>query len=290
MHKNVFVIIVSYNSEQWLQKNLQSLKNSIYPVKTIVVDNNSSDGSIAIIKLFPEVQLILSGKNLGFGAANNIAIKEALSQSADYVFLLNQDTWVFPETIGNLVKVAEANRDYGIVSPMHFSGDGITLDKNFETYWRKKNQVLGTKIDEVPFVNAAAWLIPKAVIEKVGFFEPMFSHYGEDRNYVTRVLFHDFKIGIVNDAKICHDRIIKRHFRKDSIQSKYKILAEVLNVNNSLFAGYVNGLLNVVGLPKYFYKYYSFSSAAHLFFILIWYYLGLLLNFFKIFKKRSSYK
>ncbi|HET8810421.1 MAG TPA: glycosyltransferase family 2 protein [Flavobacteriaceae bacterium] len=289
LQKNVFVILVSYNGEQWLQKNLQALKNSICPVKTIVVDNNSTDGSVAVIKSFPDVELILSDKNLGFGLANTIAIKEALSQSADYVFLLNQDAWVFSETIGNLVEAAEANKDFGILSPVHFSGDGIALDKNFETYWNKKIQVSGTKIDEVPFVNAAAWLVPKKVVEKVGFFELLFSHYGEDRNYADRVLFHGFKIGVVKNAKICHDRIIKRHFKKDVVQSKYKLLARVLNVNNSVFTGYANGLLNVFGLPKYFYKYYSLSSVAHLFFILLWYYLGLLFNFFKILKKRVSY-
>lgn len=289
LQKNVFVILVSYNGEQWLQKNLQALKNSICPVKIIVVDNNSTDGSVAVIKSFPEVELILSDKNLGFGLANNIGIKKAMSQLADYVFLLNQDAWVFPETIGNLVEAAETNKDFGILSPVHFSGDGIALDKNFETYWNKKKQVLGTKIDEVPFVNAAAWLVPKKVVEKVGFFEPLFSHYGEDRNYADRVLFHGFKIGVVKNAKICHDRIIKRHFKKDVVQSKYKLLAAVLNVNNSVFTGYANGLLNVFGLPKYFYKYYSLSSVAHLFFILLWYYLGLLFNFFKILKKRSSY-
>lgn len=290
LQKNVFVILVSYNGEQWLQKNLQALKNSIYPVKTLVVDNNSSDGSTTVIKSFPEVELILSDKNLGFGAANNLAIKKAWSQSADYVFLLNQDAWVFPDTIGNLVKAAEENKDVGILSPMHFSGDGITLDKNFETFWSKKNQALGTKIDEVPFVNAAAWLLSKKVVEKVGYFEPMFGHYGEDRNYATRAVFHNFKIGIVKNAKICHDRIIKRHFQKDAVQSKYKILTAILNINNSLFISYLNGFKNVFGLPKYFRKHYSFSFVMHLFFNLLWYYLGLVLNFTKIRKKRASYK
>lgn len=290
LKKNVFVIIVSYNGEKWLRKNLQSIENSLYQVKVVIVDNNSSDNSISIIKQFPEVQLILSETNLGFGKANNIGIISALKQNADYVFLLNQDTWVFPETIGNMIEIAETNNDFGILSPIHFSSDGITLDKNFENYWSKKSQILGANIDEVPFVNAAAWLIPENVIEKVGVFEPMYGHYGEDRNYATRVLFHNFRIVIVNNAKICHDRIIKRNFKKDSIQSKYKILTEVLNVNNSLFFSYRNGFLNVFGLPKYFYKYYSLSSVTSLFLKLLWYYSGLILNFTKILKKRLSYK
>ncbi len=290
MQKKVFIIIVSYNGEQWLFKNLQSLNKSTYPVTTIVVDNYSSDTSKAIVKLFPEVTLISLNKNLGFGLANNIAIKEAMAQDAAYVFLLNQDTWVFPETIGNLVAIAETNKEFGIISPLHYSGDGITLDKNFEKYWKGKNQDLNSELDDIPFVNAAAWFIPKKVIEKVGLFEPLYTHYGEDRNYVSRVLFHNFRVGIVKDSKICHDRVIKRNFRKDAIQSKYKILTEVLNINNSLFVGYLRGFMNVLGLPKYFYKYYSLSSTLHIFIILFWYYVGLLLNLIKIFKTRSSHK
>ena len=290
MKKKVFVIIVSYNGEKWLEKNLSSLKNSIYPVKTIVVDNNSSDASSEIIRSFQDVQLINFKENLGFGLANNLAMKESLSKDADYLFLLNQDTWVFPETIGNLVSAAEEYNNFGILSPLHYSGNEVVLDENFETYWNRKTQTFEDKIDEVPFVNAAAWLIPRRVVEKVGYFEPLYRHYGEDRNYVTRVLFHNFKIGIVTNANICHDRVIRRNFKKDVTQSKYKILTEVLNINNSIVVGYSKGLINVFGLPKYFYKHYSIALVTQLFFKLIWYYLSLLFSVNMISNKRLSHK
>jgi len=290
LKKKVFVIIVSYNGEKWLEKNLSSLKNSIYPVKTIVVDNNSSDASSEIIRSFQDVQLINSKENLGFGLANNLAMKEALSKDADYLFLLNQDTWVFPETIGNLVSAAEEYNNFGILSPLHYSGNEVVLDESFETYWNRKIQTFDGKIDEVPFVNAAAWLIPRRVVEKVGYFEPLYRHYGEDRNYATRVLFHNFKIGIVTNANICHDRVIKRNFKKDVTQSKYKILTEVLNINNSIVVGYTQGLINVFGLPKYFYKHYSIALVTQLFFKLIWYYLSLLFSVNMISNKRLSHK
>lgn len=290
LQKKIFIIIVTYNGERWIQKNLESLKHSIYPVKTIVVDNNSSDATVSILGSFTDVQQIISNENLGFGKANNLGIKKALEQDADYVFLLNQDTWIFPETIGNLIIAAEENKDYGIVSPLHFSGDGTTLDENFVTYWNRKENIVSENIDKVPFVNAAAWLIPRAVIEKVGYFEPMFNHYGEDRNYADRVLFHRYRIVVVKNAKICHDRLITRHFKKDSIQSKFKILAEVLNINNSLVVGYLKGFRSVFGLPKYFYKFYSFSKVIKLFFMLLGYFIQLKINMFKIYKVRSSYR
>jgi GT2 family glycosyltransferase len=290
LDKKVFIIVVTYNGEKWLQRHLESLYESVYPVNVLVVDNHSSDNSVAIIKSFSEVKLIESKENLGFGKANNIGMEVALKQGADYVFLLNQDTWIYPDTIGNLVRVAESNKDYGIVSPLHFSSDETTLDENFKTFWNRKLGVISDTIDEVPFVNAAAWLMPKNVIDKVGYFESWFQHYGEDRNYANRMVFHDFKIVVAKESKICHDRQISRNFNKDSVQSKYRILNEVLNINDSLSVSYLKGFRSVFGLPKYFHTYYSFSQISSLFYTLLLYYTGLKIKFFSILKKRASYK
>ena len=287
--KKVIVVIVTYNGAKWLKKCFQSLEQSYYENDIIVVDNNSSDNSIEIIQSFPKIQLIKSTENLGFGKANNIGIQKALELEADYVFLLNQDTWVFPETISNLVEVAEMNEQYGIVSPVHYSGDEVHLDANFETYWKRKMKSISENVDEVPFVNAAAWLISKKTIEKVGFFESLFQHYGEDRNYADRILFHKYKTVIVKNAKICHDRIIARSFKKDCIQSKFRILTEVLNVNDNIIVSYLKGFKSVLGLPKYFSKFYSFSKVFSMFCQLLGYFILLKLHFFTIFKARKSY-
>ncbi len=290
VEKKVVVIIITYNGAKWLKKCFQSLEESSYIVNTIVVDNNSTDNSIEIIQSFPKIQLIQSAENLGFGKANNIGIKKALELGADYVFLLNQDTWVFPETISNLVEVTETNEQYGIVSPLHYSGDEIDLDVNFEMYWKRKINSISENIDQVPFINAAAWLISKKTIEKVGFFEPLFQHYGEDRNYTDRVLYHKYKTVVVKNAKICHDRIISRNFKKDCIQSKFRILAEVLNVNDNLIVSYFKAFKSALGLPKYFLKFYSFPKVFSMFLKLLGYFILLKFHFLTILRARKSYK
>ena len=76
----------------------------------IVVDNASTDNSVAILKQFSFVEVIQSETNLGFGKANNIGIQKALEQNFDYYFLLNQDTWIEPDAIQNLVAVASKNQ------------------------------------------------------------------------------------------------------------------------------------------------------------------------------------
>ncbi|MDK2770673.1 MAG: glycosyltransferase family 2 protein [Flavobacterium sp.] len=290
MQQKVVVIIVTYNGSKWLNKCLQSLQQSILPISVIAVDNASTDNSVAILKQFSFVEVIQSETNLGFGKANNIGIQKALEQNFDYYFLLNQDTWIESDAIQNLVEVASQNEKFGIVSPMHFSPDEISLDANFELYWKRKTNSISVNVDEVPFVNAAAWLLSRKVIEKVGYFEPLFNHYGEDRNFTDRVRYHGFKTVVVKNSKIYHDRIITRSFQKDVKQSKYKMLAEVLNVNHNYIDGLLNAFRNVIGLPKYFSKYYSTSKVFSMFLQLLGYYILLKFHFFTLFKARKSYK
>ncbi len=289
--KKVSVVIVTYNGVKWIEKCIESLLQSDYPVEIIVVDNDSKDTTLTVLQRFSQLHLIKSDSNLGFGKANNIGIEYALENGADFVFLLNQDTWVFENTIAELVKTAERNPEFGIVSPMHFSGDEITLDENFKTYFERKTQTIQEEsVVVVPFVNAAAWLVSRGCLEKVGGFEPLFGHYGEDRNYCNRVLFHNFKIAITEKSRICHDRQIVRGLKKDLVQSKYKMLSEVLDVNDSLLTSYFNGLKSVFGLPKYFGKFYPVSKILELFFGLMMYYWELVFSVVKISKARAKAK
>lgn len=268
----VYVIIVWYNGAKWVKKNIESLLNSKHPVKIVCIDNGSTDQTVALLQEYKKhIHFIQSTNNLGFGKANNIGIEFALKQNADYVFLLNQDTWVYPDTIGNLVKTAKNNSAYGIVSPLHLAPNETDLDGNFNTYLSKATDI-NNQVSTVPFVNAAAWLIPKKALKKVSYFEPLFGHYGEDRNFVDRIIYHSFKVGIDHSAKITHDRVITRNFNKDVTQSEYKILSTLLNPNLSEQQALQLGFKNVLGLPKYFYKYYGLNKSVSLFLKLRKYY------------------
>lgn len=287
--KKVCCIIVTFNGEKWIEKCLNSLQNSSFPVQIIIVDNCSSDNTLKIASNFENNIIIKSDTNLGFGKANNIGIQKGLELDFDYFFLLNQDTFVYENTIENLVAELNENPDYGIISPLHYSPDEKTLDANFQTYLNR-SVTTEKNLKKVYFVNAAAWLVSKKCIEKTGFFEQWFSHYGEDRNYCNRILYHGFSIGISEKSKIVHDRIIKRNFKKDVIQSKYTILATFLDINKSLVTCVFSSLRQVFGLPKYFLKFYSFPLCINLFFNLLFYYIILILNIPKVLRTRAKHK
>lgn len=208
----IYVIIVTYNGLRWVDACFGSLRRSTVPLHTVVVDNRSTDGTPeAIAERFPEVHLIRSAENLGFGRGNNIGIRYAREQGADYYFLLNQDAWIFPQTLSRLL-AAEKPGD-GVLSPVHLDGTAERMDRMFRGYLfpdRKEDDrtlLAGfTAPCEAKFVNAAAWLLPAYTVESVGGFDPLFSHYGEDNNYVHRLHFHGFKVRVVPGSFICHDR------------------------------------------------------------------------------------
>ncbi len=97
-----WIIIITYNALPWIGKCIESCPN----LPIVVVDNGSSDTTVNFIKTnFPSIYLLCQENNLGFGQANNLGISYALKQGADYVFLLNQDTYLQNGCIESLIEV-----------------------------------------------------------------------------------------------------------------------------------------------------------------------------------------
>ncbi|MBP7180980.1 MAG: glycosyltransferase family 2 protein [Dysgonomonadaceae bacterium] len=232
--QSICVIIVSYNFETWIDRCIPSIQASTLPATILVVDNASQDRTCEIIRnRYPEVILIENKENLGFGKANNIGMRYALGKGFDYVFLLNQDAWLEPNALEKLVNASLRYPVYGILSPIHFNGDGTALDFGFATYTGLKNPKdieLSSEIEEFPFINAAMWLIPTEVIRKVGGFAPIFTHYGEDRNLAQRIRKNGYKIGVVKSASGYHDREARPINQKIFFYSEYVyFLTEAVN-------------------------------------------------------------
>jgi len=84
----------------------------------VIVDNGSADDSAKRLReAYPTVPIIENGKNLGFAAGNNVGIRLALKEGADYVFVLNNDATVFPDTLSELVGFAEKHSEAALMSP-----------------------------------------------------------------------------------------------------------------------------------------------------------------------------
>ena len=240
---NIFAIVVTYNGMQWADRCFSSLERSELPVQTIAIDNASTDGTPDYIKShFPSVHLVESHENLGFAKSNNIGFRYALDHGADYVFLLNHDAWIFPNTLQALVQTMEAHPDCGIASPIHLNGDSTAIDRRFcsalppsftsDLYYNHLQPIY-----ELDHCNAAAWLISAACLKKIGGFDTsLFIHYGEDDNYCQRVHYHHLRILLNPTSTICHDRVSRdlddssRQMWKETIR-KEEIAERWSNIN-----------------------------------------------------------
>ena len=244
-----WTIIVHYNGAEWIEKCLNSFSKTNFENNIIVVDNCSTEkeGLQIIRDKFLKVILIQLDKNIGFGRANNVGIELAIEKKAKYIFLLNQDAWICEDdTIENLVRIANENPDYGIISPIHYNSTQTALDQGFGAYCaNSKNAELISdiflrkfkSIYEIPFVNAAAWFLNVKNFEKIGFFDPDFFMYGEDTDLINRIFYHHNKLGITPLASICH----AREYRTKNFPNSYLTFSEV----SQHYGRYLSVLKNV---------------------------------------------
>lgn len=228
----VYTVIVTYNGSKWIEECINSLNLSSKSSEIIVVDNCSTDLTVEILKAkFPHVILIEQKVNLGFGKANNIGISYAMNNNADFVFLLNQDAFVEEKTITNLIDASILNPNFAVLSPIQLEYSGNFLEYYFFKFMGEDNsrsfysdfvlKKIIKKIYCIDFIQAAAWLLPLNTLNKIGGFDTIFFHYGEDNNYCQRVLFNGMKIGVVPNSFIRHDSHKPKNVSTKLFSEKY---------------------------------------------------------------------
>ncbi|PHI20694.1 hypothetical protein CEQ90_06490 [Lewinellaceae bacterium SD302] len=205
----VLAILITYNAESWLPISMGALQKISHLVDLAVVDNNSQDATKEILEQNYSDLIKYSfylDENLGFGKAHNLVFGKKFANEYDYFFLLNQDAAIDAVNFERLLSLGEKASDYAILSPLHYFSEK-DLDKNFSKYLaasKPDEKISG--IREVPFVNAAIWLIKAPVLLEINGFHPIFPHYGEDLNLVHRLTAKGWLTGIVPDTVGYHYR------------------------------------------------------------------------------------
>lgn len=217
MEDIVHIIILNWNGKELLKDCLPSVVRTKYSnFKVVVVDNGSTDGSREYIRhYFPDVKLIENKKNLGFAEGNNVGIRYAMTQGADYIALLNNDTEVDPSWISEVVKVAESKPDIGACATKMLFFDARTVINSAGTcmtpFGGGWDRGLGEKdvgqydtVEEVFGACAGAMLIKRDVIEEVGLFDSKHFIYYEDVDLTWRMRLFGYKIMYVPTAIVYH--------------------------------------------------------------------------------------
>ena len=232
--KKVFVSIINYNNPKDTIECLESINN----LKTdkidlnVVVIDNASEEKLELKENFLKdisLKLIFNCKNLGFSGGHNLGIKYAISKNADYVVILNNDTILDANLIGELVKAASEDLKIGIVSPKIYFAKGSEFHKE-----RYKKEDLGKVIwyaggkmdwknvigehlgvDEVDkgqfdekrkvdFASGCCMLIKKEVFEKIGYFDERYFLYYEDNDFSQRAKSKGYEIIYAPRAILWH--------------------------------------------------------------------------------------
>ena len=218
---NLSIIIVSFNTRLVLKRCI----DSIYITKgdsfeLIVVDNNSTDGTKEYLKELVEsknnLRVIFNNYNSGFAKANNQAIKAA---KAKRVLLLNSDTIVSKGVINKLVNASLKYNDEAILAPRLLNFDKSVQPScyHFPTIWGailefwfgkdgrfSKYYPKGEQSQEVDAAVGAVLLIPRDVVERVGFLSEKYFMYFEDLDYCRRARLKNIKVVYLPSIEIVH--------------------------------------------------------------------------------------
>ena len=199
---DVSVVVVTYNGLPWIEQCLDSVRGN----ETVLVDNGSSDGTVAFVRgRFPEVTVV-EQENRGLAAGWNVGIEHT---SGRYVLLLNSDAWLHDGALDAMVAFADAHPEAAVVGPRLRNPDGSLQRsvRGFPTLWRLATEYFFLRklaprsralnafyaggfdhdtVYDAEFLMGAVWLVRRAAIALVGPADDRFFLFSEEVDWAYR--------------------------------------------------------------------------------------------------------
>lgn len=215
MPPKVFIVILHYGDLDDTLECVRSLENNDYPnFKVVIVDNDPAHRFPALDRIV----LLRNKRNLGFPAGNNVGIKYAFKNGADYVLLLNNDTLTSADFLRKMVEAGEDDKKIGVVGPkICFADDPkrIWYAGGRVNWLRNKGAMRGwdepdagqydqPAIQKTDYVTGCCLLIKKEVVAKIGLLPGEYFLYYEDTDWSLRARRAGYLCAFVPAAKIWH--------------------------------------------------------------------------------------
>jgi len=224
----VSCILLNWNGWRDTIQCLDALNRCTYPQMTaVVVDNASTDDSVLKVRnAHPTIRLLESKTNLGFAGGNNIGIRYALAQSADYIWLLNNDTEPAPDALSALVSKAVTDDRIGAVGSVCYYADNPSNVQAWAggrvNLWigYQVNSTTPRRDDWFHTLNGASLLISRAALETSGLLDEGFFLYWEDTEFCLRLRKNGWRLAAAADSCVLHkvnastmgnDQVLTRH-------------------------------------------------------------------------------
>jgi GT2 family glycosyltransferase len=218
MTPKIAIVILNWNGKDDTLECLASVFKLDYPnFSVIVVDNGSTDGSVAAIRQdYPQVTLIETGRNLGYAGGNNVGIRYALDQNAEFIFLLNNDTIVSSNILTELISASKRFPEAGILGPKIYYYSKPEIIWSAGGYWDQAQQCFeqigdgeidkGQFDQETPtdFIVGCALFIKAECFHKIGLLDEGFFLNYEEIDFEYRAKQHGFKLLYVPKARLWH--------------------------------------------------------------------------------------
>ncbi len=209
-HPRVLIIILQYNNSKDTINCLDSVLSLNYPnFEILVVDNHSDTEHLAKVEKFinsradSHIKLQISESNLGYSGGNNLGIKYALENDADYIWILNNDTSVEINSLLKLVEAGEKNQKIGILSPILDEGNRRVYGGKIK--WLKSELAHSIqKLEINHYIPGTAMLLRSEMVKKIGFLDERYFLYFEDAEYSMRAQKAGYKLEAVTGSLVYH--------------------------------------------------------------------------------------
>jgi hypothetical protein len=260
--KTLVVVVLNWNGLEDTRALLPTLARCRMPEgwrsRVLVVDNGSSDGSVAALRAeFPDVEVLALGENRRFAGGNNEGIRKALGEGADAIMLLNNDTEADPGLCERLLLALEQDPAAGAAAPLiyyrapsrviWYAGGRLSPALGFASHrgLRRKDDGRFRSVEPTGYLTGCCLLARREAWERVGLLDERYFIYAEDADWCLRARAAGYRLVFVPTARLWH-----KVSASSGPQSPWKTYQR-LRANLTMFARHARGIGRLTWLPAF---------------------------------------